>query len=90
MVHMSPTTFDQHFKSVTSMSPLQYQEALRLQEARRLMLARMMDSGAASRQVGCASPSQFNQEYGRSFGNAPTRDTARLREGGAPAGAGEP
>jgi AraC-like DNA-binding protein len=90
MVHMSPTTFHQHFKSVTSMSPLQYQKVLRLQEARRLMLSRMMDAGTASRQVGYQSASQFSREYGRFFGNAPTRDIARLREGGATAGAVEP
>jgi AraC-like DNA-binding protein len=89
MVHMSLTTFHQHFKSVTSMSPLQYQKVLRLQEARRLMLARMMDAGTACRQVGYLSASQFSREYGRFFGCAPTRDIARLREGGVPAGVAE-
>jgi AraC-like DNA-binding protein len=82
MVHMSASTFHQHFKSVTAMSPLQFQKTLRLQEARRLMLARMLDAGAASRQVGYLSASQFSREYGRFFGTAPTRDIARLREGG--------
>jgi transcriptional regulator GlxA family with amidase domain len=82
MVHMSVSTFHQHFKSVTAMSPLQFQKALRLQEARRLMLSRMMDAGTACRQVGYLSASQFSREYGRFFGNAPTRDIARLREGG--------
>jgi AraC-like DNA-binding protein len=79
MVHMSPSSFHQHFKAVTSMSPLQFQKVLRLQEARRLMLARMMDAGTASRQVGYASGSQFSREYGRYFGHPPTRDMARLR-----------
>ena len=79
MVHMSPSSFHQHFKAVTSMSPLQFQKVLRLQEARRLMLSRMMDAGTASRQVGYASPSQFSREYGRYFGHPPTRDIARLR-----------
>ena len=62
------------------MSPLQYQKVLRLQEARRLMLSTMMDAGAASRQVGYLSASQFSREYGRFFGSAPTKDVARLRE----------
>jgi len=80
LVHMSPSSFHQHFKAVTSLSPLQYQKALRLQEARRLMLLTMLDAGAASRRVGYLSPSQFAREYGRYFGDAPTRDIARLRE----------
>ncbi|HLO66872.1 MAG TPA: AraC family transcriptional regulator [Holophaga sp.] len=80
LVHMSPSTFHQHFKAITSMSPLQYQKALRLQEARRLMLLGSLDAGSAGRRVGYASPSQFTREYGRYFGNAPTRDIALLRE----------
>jgi AraC-like DNA-binding protein len=80
MVHMSVSSFHEHFKAVTSMSPLQYQKVLRLQEARRLMLSTMMDAGAASQQVGYLSASQFSREYSRFFGSAPTRDIARLRQ----------
>lgn len=83
LVHMSPSSFHQHFKAVTSMSPLQYQKAIRLQEARRLMLLTRLDAGTAGRRVGYQSPSQFAREYGRYFGNAPTKDVARLREEGA-------
>jgi AraC-like DNA-binding protein len=79
-VHMSVSSFHDHFKSVTSMSPLHYQKVLRLQEARRLMLSLMMDAGAASQRVGYLSPSQFSREYSRFFGSAPTRDIARLRQ----------
>jgi AraC-like DNA-binding protein len=85
MAHMSLSSFHQRFKAVTSMSPLQYQKVLRLHEARRLMLARMLDAGSAGRQVGYLSASQFSREYTRLFGNAPTRDIARLREDGASA-----
>jgi len=81
LVHMSPSSFHQHFKSVTTMSPLQFQKVLRLQEARRLILAKMLDAGTASRQVGYVSPSQFSREYRRYFGHAPTRDIGQLREG---------
>lgn len=80
LAHMSVSSFHQHFKSVTAMSPLQYQKVLRLQEARRLMLSKMMDAGTASSHVGYLSASQFSREYGRLFGTAPTRDIARLRE----------
>ncbi|GLH71308.1 AraC family transcriptional regulator [Geothrix rubra] len=89
LAHMSPSSFHQHFKAITSMSPLQYQKALRLQEARRLMLMTMLDAGTAGRRVGYLSPSQFSREYGRYFGSAPTRDMARLRQQAGPApGAG--
>jgi AraC-like DNA-binding protein len=80
LVHMSMSSFHEHFKSVTSMSPLHYQKVLRLQEARRLMLSTMMDAGAASLRVGYLSASQFSREYSRFFGNAPTKDMARLRQ----------
>lgn len=80
LVHMSVSSFHEHFKAVTSMSPLQYQKVLRLQEARRLMLSTTMDAGAASHRVGYVSASQFSREYSRFFGSAPTRDIARLRQ----------
>jgi AraC-like DNA-binding protein len=80
LVHMSVSSFHEHFKSVTSMSPLHYQKVLRLQEARRLMLSTMMDAGTASQRVGYLSASQFSREYRRFFGSAPTRDIARLRQ----------
>ena len=78
-VHMSVSSFHEHFKSVTSMSPLHYQKVLRLQEARRLMLAAVMDASAASQQVGYLSASQFSREYSRFFGSAPTKDIAKPR-----------
>lgn len=80
LVHMSVSSFHEHFKSVTSMSPLHYQKVLRLQEARRLMLSTVMDAGAASQRVGYLSASQFSREYSRFFGSAPTKDIARLRQ----------
>ena len=80
LVHMSVSSFHEHFKSVTSMSPLHYQKVLRLQEARRLMLSTMTDAGTASQRVGYLSASQFSREYSRFFGNAPLKDIARLRQ----------
>ncbi|HAH9124868.1 TPA: AraC family transcriptional regulator N-terminal domain-containing protein [Enterobacter hormaechei] len=77
-VHMSSSTFYQHFKSVTSLSPLQYQKALRLLEARRLLLSTARDVDSVGRAVGYLSSSQFSREYTRMFGDAPSRDTARL------------
>jgi len=80
LVHMSVSSFHEHFKSVTSMSPLHYQKVLRLQEARRLMLSTVTDAGTASLRVGYLSASQFSREYSRFFGSAPTKDIARLRQ----------
>jgi len=84
LVHMSISSFHEHFKSVTSMSPLHYQKVLRLQEARRLMLSAMMDAGTAGQRVGYLSASQFSREYRRFFGSAPTKDIARLRNDSRP------
>jgi AraC-like DNA-binding protein len=76
---MSPSTLHEHFKSVTSMSPLQYQKQLRLQEARRLILLQSIDAAVAGHSVGYDSPSQFSREYKRMFGAPPARDVANLR-----------
>ena len=76
---MSASTLHDHFKAVTSMSPLQYQKQLRLQEARRLILSQSLDAAVAGHAVGYESPSQFSREYKRTFGAPPARDIARLR-----------
>jgi AraC-like DNA-binding protein len=75
--HMSSSTLHQHFKTVTGMSPLQYQKQLRLQEARRLLLAQTVDAATAGHTVGYEGPSQFSREYRRLFGASPLRDVAR-------------
>ncbi len=80
LAHMSVSVFHGHFKAVTSMSPLQYQKALRLQEARRLMLFRQMDALAAGQLVGYLSPSQFSRDYSSYFGNPPKRDIVKLHQ----------
>jgi AraC-like DNA-binding protein len=77
---MSASTFHHHFRSVTAASPLQYQKQLRLQEARRLMLAEHADAASAAFRVGYESPSQFSREYARMFGAPPIRDIAGLRQ----------
>lgn len=83
-VDMSPSTFHHHFRAVTSMSPLQCQKMLRLQEARRLMCLSAMDAQQACRSVGYVSASQFSREYARHFGDAPGRDVVKLRDQAVP------
>ncbi len=82
-VNMSTSTFHHHFRTLTAMSPLQYQKTLRLNEARRLMLAERLDAATAAFQVGYESPSQFSREYSRMFGAPPLRDIMELRQAGA-------
>ncbi|NVZ18938.1 AraC family transcriptional regulator [Pseudomonas costantinii] len=77
--HMSPSTFRQHFRTVTGMSPLQYQKQLRLQAARQLMLSQNVDASSAGGLVGYESSSQFSREYSRLFGEPPQRDIKRMR-----------
>lgn len=77
-MRMSPSAMHSWFRAVTSMSPLQFQKHLRLQEARRLLLAESLDAGTVSRRVGYESASQFSREYRRFFGAPPMRDIERL------------
>lgn len=77
---MSKSAFHNHFKVITSMTPLQFQKRLRLNEARRLMLTENLDALSATFEVGYESPSQFSREYSRLFGAPPLRDINRLRQ----------
>lgn len=79
MANMSVSSFHRHFRAVTTHSPLQYQKALRLQEARNLMLSGPLDASQTAQQVGYVSASQFSREYSRYFGRSPSRDIAQLR-----------
>jgi len=79
-VNMSASTFHHHFRTLTAMSPLQFQKMLRLNEARRLMLTENNDATTAAFQVGYESPSQFSREYSRLFGAPPLRDITNLRQ----------
>ncbi|NMO53748.1 AraC family transcriptional regulator [Actinoplanes sp. TBRC 11911] len=78
--HMSVATLHRQFKAATGMSPIRFQKQLRLQEARRLLLARAGSAAQVATVVGYASPSQFNREYRRAFGLPPAQDASRLRQ----------
>lgn len=79
-IGMSTSSFHHHFKTITAMTPVQYQKQLRLQEARRLMLLERLDVGTAGHRVGYQSPSQFSREYSRVYGMSPVRDIEASRE----------
>jgi AraC-like DNA-binding protein len=76
---MSPSSFHQHFKLLTAMTPLQYQKQLRLLEARRLMVTDGANVASAAYRVGYESASQFSREYARMFGTPPKRDVTEMR-----------
>lgn len=76
---MSPSSFHQHFRAATSLSPRQFQKQLRLIEARRLMLSEGASASSAAFEVGYESVPQFTREYGRLFGLPPVRDIAAAR-----------
>lgn len=76
---MSRSTFHKHFRTVTSLSPLQFQKQLRLIEARRLMLAKGLRPSVAAYEVGYESVPQFTREYRRQFGQPPGRETQQAR-----------
>lgn len=83
MARMGVSTLHHHFRSLTAMSPLQYQKQLRLHVARERMLNEGLDAASAAFEVGYESASQFNREYRRFFGQPPMRDvkTRRLNGG---------
>jgi transcriptional regulator GlxA family with amidase domain len=76
---MSVTSLHRHFLALTSLSPMQYQKRIRLQEARSRLLSRSPDVAAVGFSVGYESPSQFSREYKRLFGTPPGKDGAHLR-----------
>ncbi|ANY66644.1 AraC family transcriptional regulator [Paenibacillus sp. BIHB 4019] len=77
--NMSPSSLHKHFKRITAISPLQYQKAIRLQTARRLLLSEGLEAADAGFRVGYESPSQFSREYGRMFGRPPMNDVKHQR-----------
>lgn len=79
MASMSASTFYEHFRAITSLTPLQFQKQLRLVEARRLLLSGGATVATAAHAVGYESVPQFTREYGRLFGMPPARDMREVK-----------
>jgi AraC-like DNA-binding protein len=79
MCGMSASAFHRAFRSVTGLSPIQFQKQMRLHKARLLLMTGVHDVATIGFQVGYDSASQFSREYRRNFGLPPGRDGARLR-----------
>ncbi|BFM05656.1 AraC family transcriptional regulator [Halioxenophilus aromaticivorans] len=77
MASMSVASFHRHFKSVTQLSPVQFQKRIRLHEARRQLVAQQ-EIAAISYAVGYDSPSQFSRDYRKHFGLSPLQDRQEL------------
>jgi AraC-like DNA-binding protein len=88
LAEMSAPSFHRHFRSVTGMSPIQYLKKIRLQEARRRLLAESATAASVAMEVGYESPSQFSREYRRMFGAPPAQEIRAIRQ--ALAVVGEP
>jgi AraC-like DNA-binding protein len=80
IAQMSLSAFHRQFKTLTSLTPLQYQKQLRLLEARRLMISCAANVETASFEVGYESASQFSREYVRMFGQSPKRDAMAMNQ----------
>ncbi len=76
---MSASSFHEHFRAVTSLTPLQFQKQLRLTEARRMLLTDGKRISDAAYAVGYESVPQFTRDYGRLFGLPPARDVRTAR-----------
>lgn len=79
VANMSISTLYHKFKAVTTLSPIQYQKQLRLQDARKLLLSGEFDVTRAALKVGYESMTQFNREYKRLFGLPPLKDIKAIR-----------
>lgn len=78
--NMSVPSFHLHFKAVTATSPIQYIKAMRLHQARLLMVRAGLSANTASERVGYESPSQFSREFKRMFGRSPVEEAKHLKD----------
>lgn len=79
---MSVSSFHDHFKRATGLTPLQFQKHLRLREARRLLLSEDIDVANAGFRVGYNDASHFSRDYKKMFGTSPLRDLESLLAAG--------
>src|SRR5258708_5498159 len=68
---MGVSTLHHQFRSLTAMSPLQYQKQLQLHTPRQRMLMGSLARTSAAYEVGYESASQLSREYNARFGHAP-------------------
>lgn len=77
--NMSASTFHEHFKRSTLLSPVQYLKRLRLLKAQHMLVAQGMGVAQVAHSVGYQSTSQFSREYKRYFERNPVEESSYLR-----------
>jgi AraC-like DNA-binding protein len=79
-IDMSESSLYDNFKTITSMTPIQFQKKIRLEEAKLMLLNQNIEASQVAFEVGYESPSQFSREYSRMFGMSPKAHAQYLRE----------
>ncbi|WP_285426097.1 AraC family transcriptional regulator [Pseudomonas sp. efr-133-TYG-103a] len=77
--NMSASTFHEHFKRSTLLSPVQYLKRVRLLKAQQMLIGEGMGVAQVAHKVGYQSTSQFSREYKRYFERNPGEEGDRLR-----------
>lgn len=77
--NMSASTFHEHFKRSTLLSPVQYLKRLRLIKAQQMLIGEGMGVAQVAHRVGYQSTSQFSREYKRYFERNPGEEGERLK-----------
>lgn len=79
LLDISESSLYQNFKTITSMSPIQYQKKLRLEEAKNMLTKQNIEASEVAYAVGYESPSQFSREYSRMYGMSPKAHADHLK-----------
>lgn len=79
-IGMSESSLYNNFKKITTMSPLQFQKKIRLEEAKQMLINQNLDAAQVAFEVGYESPSQFSREYSRMFGMSPKAHVNLLKD----------
>ena len=76
--NMSSSTFHEHFKRCTLLSPIQYLKRLRLLKAQQMLIGEGLGVAQVAHRVGYQSTSQFSREYKRHFERSPGQEHSYL------------
>ncbi|WP_321469711.1 AraC family transcriptional regulator [Halarcobacter sp.] len=80
LIDMSESSLYENFKTITSMSPIQFQKKIRLEEAKLMLLNQNIEASEVAFAVGYESPSQFSREYSRMYGMSPKAHAEFLKK----------
>ncbi|PUE66777.1 AraC family transcriptional regulator [Arcobacter lacus] len=76
---ISESSLYQNFKSITQITPIQFQKNLRLQESKRLFSLQNIDVLEVAILVGYESASQFSKDYSKMYGMTPKKHSIFLK-----------